>query len=327
MIIKRNGYMMNKNNKKIAGKDKSPFMQRGITVFLGTMISCALWGSAFPGVKTGMRLLSIGPDDTANQLLFAGIRFFMAGIMIIAVDCIIRRKLLIPDKRQAVKILILSLFQTVGQYTFYYIGIAHTSGVNTSIVDSTSYFFAILSSTLLFRMEKMTWKKIFGCLLGFSGVILVNMSGLSLHFNMTFSGEGMILLSSMSYAFSSSFTKIFSKDDDPVLLSGYQFITGSLILIAASKTAGARIQNVSVPAAVLWVYLAFISAAAFSIWSVLLKYNDVSRVSIYGFMNPIFGVLMSAAFLGETEGLGLNYIAALIIISVGITLVNRTGSK
>lgn len=303
--------------------NKRQFFEKGIVVFFGAMICCALWGSAFPFVKTGMRLMRLDSSDTAGLILFAGERFTLAGIFIVILGSIYSKKFLYPQIRELKDVGILSLFQSVGQYTLYYIGIAHTSGVNTSIVDSLSYFLSIIGACLLFRLEKMTGKKVLGCLLGFLGVILVNVNGNGYDFHMTFWGEGMVFLSAISYSFSSVFAKIYSKKHNPIMLSGYQFIVGGLVMLFGALIAGAKFRPFSPTAFVVLIYLAFVSTFAYSLWTILLKYNDVSKVSIYGFMNPVFGVLLSAVILGEAEGLGWNYMVALVIISVGITFVNR----
>ena len=72
------------------------------------------------------------------------------------------------------------------------------------------------------------------------------------------------------------------------------------------------------------MYLSFISACAYSIWSLLLKYNPVSKIAVFGFMTPVCGVLLSAVLLGETEqAFRLEAAAALVLISAGIFIVNR----
>lgn len=306
------------NNEK-----RAKFLQKDSTVFFGAMICCALWGSAFPCVKLGMSMLHISSQQTADQLLFAGERFFLAGFLVIVLGSIARRRVLVPHGVQHAKIWKLCIFQTILQYAFYYVGIAHTSGVNTSIVDSLAYFLSILTACVIFRMEKLTTKKVLGCLLGFAGVVIVNLTGKGLSLNMTFIGEGMILLSAVAYSFSSVFAKRYSQGDDPVLISGYQFMAGSLVLMAIGLLAGGHFRAFTPVSFALYVYLAFISTAAYTLWTILLKYNDVSKVSIYGFMNPVFGVILSALILGEHQGLGIKYLAALVLISVGIALVNR----
>ena len=49
-----------------------------------SVVCCLLWGSAFPCIKLGYQLFSISASDTGSKLLFAGVRFFLAGTMIVA---------------------------------------------------------------------------------------------------------------------------------------------------------------------------------------------------------------------------------------------------
>lgn len=54
-----------------------------------------------------------------------------------------------------------------------------------------------------------------------------------------------------------------------------------------------------------------------------MKYNPVSKVSVFGFMNPVFGVILSAILLKE-EAQGVTSIIALVLVSTGIYIVNKT---
>ena len=75
-------------------------------------------------------------------------------------------------------------------------------------------------------------------------------------------------------------------------------------------------------------YLAFISAVAYTLWGILLKYNPISKVAVYGFMHPVFGVILSAVLLpGETEELGMKSIVALILVCAGIYVVTYVSPK
>ena len=76
----------------------------------------------------------------------------------------------------------------------------------------------------------------------------------------------------------------------------------------------------------LLLYLALLSAAAFTLWSVLLKYNRVSQVTIYNFSVPLFGSVLSAWFLGESMW-AWHYLVALALVCVGIWLVTRESAK
>ena len=99
----------------------------------------------------GYRLFGIPGDDVSSQMLFAGVRFIIAGAMVIIGMSAARKKPLIPRKRDVRPILLLALFQTVLQYVFFYRGLSQASGVTSSIVTASSNFIAILLSCQLFR--------------------------------------------------------------------------------------------------------------------------------------------------------------------------------
>lgn len=282
---------------------------------------CLLWGSAFPCIKIGYRLFQIESGETASQILFAGIRFALAGLMVIITFSLIQRKFIRPSR--PARIATLSLFQTILQYVPFYIGLAHTTGVKSSIITGSAVFITILISCLVFGQEKLTAKKMFGTLLGFVGIIIVNTSGKGMDFNVSFLGEGMILISAVSSAFSAAYIKKFSKDTDVVMLSGYQFFCGGVVMAALGYLMGGRLQSISYSAWILILYMGFISAAAYTIWSILLKHNNVSKVSVYKFMNPIFGVLLSYILLREDSQMGWQTLIALLLVCAGIYVVNR----
>ena len=293
-------------------------------VFLLAMLCCFLWGSATPAIKIGYETFGIASSDTVSIILFAGIRFFLAGILVIIVQSLMAGKFIKPEKGSFPFILKLSLAQTIVQYFCFYVGLAHTSGVTGTILSGASGFFSILMASLLFRYEKLTLPKVIGCIMGFSGLIIMNVSfdgGTSFHFS--FWGEGLVLLSTLSLALSGILAKKYSARFSVVMLSGYQFIVGGLVMIIVGLALGGRIALVPQASAyVLLLYMAFISAVAYSVWGILMKNNPVSRVSIFNFMTPLFGVLLSAIFLGELDqALQWNKLAALVLVSAGIYVV------
>ena len=159
------------------GMKKEAFFSKTIVVWIGAMICCALWGSAFPCIKLGYAWMNIDASDTASQILYAGCRFTLAGILTILLGSVLNKGLLVPKKQAIPKIVWLSLLQTVIQYLFFYIGLAHTSGVKASIIEGVNVFVAILVAGLIFKQEKVTARKMVGCLVGFAGVVLVNLIG------------------------------------------------------------------------------------------------------------------------------------------------------
>ncbi len=299
------------------------YLQKTWVVCALALVCTFLWGSAFPCIKLGYAWFGVKAGDTWTQILFAGSRFALAGVLTVLLGSLSGGTMLVPDRSALPSILKLSVFQTILQYIFFYIGLAHNSGVKSSIINGSSTFFVILVASLIFRQERLDLKKIAGCVIGFAGVILVSMNGQKIDRNLSLMGDGSLFLSALSYAFSSCLMKKYSKKDNPVMLSGYQFIFGGIVMIVLGLAMGGRITHASPRAVLMLCYLACISAVAYSLWSILLKYNPVSKVAIFGFANPVFGVLLSAWWLGEgTSELGWNALAALILVCIGICIVN-----
>lgn len=205
---------------------KERVLKKTWVVCLLAMICCLLWGSAFPCVKVGYRLFGIGGVDTAAQILFAGIRFTLAGVLVIVIGSLMSGKFLRPDRAALPKIGKVCLLQTVVQYIFFYVGLAHTTGVRGAIVEA---------------------------------------SNVDMRFNLF--GDGFVFISAFAYALSSVLIKRYSESENPV-----------------------------------------------------------SKVTVFGFSNPVFGVLLSALVLGEGSAFGWRGAIALVLVSVGIFVVNFNGN-
>lgn len=289
-------------------------------VALCALLCCALWGSATPFIKTGYELL-LPTQNTPSIILFAGIRFTLAGILTVLIYSIARKKVLYPKKRNLSKVATVAAFQTVIQYIFFYVGLANTSGVKGTVITGANAFCTILIASLIFRIEKLSLKKIIACILGFAGIVVINLNGLDL--NMNFTGDCFVFFSSVSYAFSSVMIKLFSKDEDPVVISGYQFIMGGIFMIIVGLILGGNIVISSVSGAGVLFYLSCLSAIAYALWGVLLKHNPVSKVSIFSFTTPVFGAILSKLMLTESANVStLNLVITLLLVSSGIIILN-----
>lgn len=307
---------------------KKEWMQKTGVVWLLALICCLLWGSAFPCIKIGYRLFEIASADSASQILFAGVRFFMAGVLAILMGSIMQKEILIPKKKEWPLVFKLSIFQTILQYVFFYIGLAHTTGVKSSIIEGANVFIAILVASLIFRQEELTSRKMIGCLIGFAGVVLINLNGSGLDMGFQWNGELFILFSTVAYALSSVFIKKYSAIANPVMLSGWQFCVGGIVMAIIGKCMGGHLEFHGVVSGALLFYMAVISSVAYTLWAILLKYNPVSRVTVFGFMNPVFGVILSALLLNENgQAFSRRGLTALVLVCIGIYIVNRNPSS
>lgn len=303
---------------------KKSILENPKMVLPSAMLCCLLWGSAFPLVKIGFSWLNISSEDIPTEILYAGLRFTLAGVIAIIITSLIGGKFLRPTLKSLPKVFSLSMFQTILQYLFFYIGLSNTSGVKASVIEAMNVFVALIVSCLIFRMEKFTAAKIIGSVIGFAGVVIINVSKGDLAGGLTLKGEGFILISTVAYAFSSVLMKHWSNAENPMIMSAWQFLLGGIVMSILGFALGGRINGFDLRSVLLLIYLASLSAIAYSLWASLLKYYPVSRIAVYGFMNPVFGFILSAFLLGESEAFGLKSIAALVLVCLGIYIVNYT---
>lgn len=283
------------------------------------LLCCALWGSAFPCVKLGYEWLHI--TGTGSQILFAGYRFFLAGILTFFIGCMLEKRILRMRRESVPYIIRQGVLQTGLQYLFFYIGMANTTGTKGSVINASNAFVSIIVAHFFFQTEKMTWKKAVGCAIGFAGVVLINMEPGAWGSGFSMSGEGMIVICSIIYGTTTVLTKTIAHRESAMTITTYQLLFGSVILIAAGLVTGGHIDGFTTKSIVLLIYMALISTVAFSVWTILLCYNPVAKVSIFGFSIPVFGVFLSAVILGEKVVSARN-LAALILVSAGILIVN-----
>jgi Permeases of the drug/metabolite transporter (DMT) superfamily len=288
------------------------------------ILCCLLWGSAFPCIKIGYEWFQI--EDTGSQILFAGYRFFLAGILTFFLGSVLERKILIMKTKSVPAVFAQGVLQTTIQYFCFYIGMSHVTGAKGSIINASNAFVSILAAQIVFKNEKMVGKKWLGCLFGILGVVAVNFTRGAWGDGFTLQGEGMMVICAFAYGISSITLKMLSKRESAFTITAYQLLFGGALLFLIGKGLGGRVEGFTISSTLLLFYMAFISTIAFSLWATLLKYNPVGKVAVYTFSIPIFGVMLSGLFLGETI-LSWRNLIALLLVSAGIILINKSDKK
>nr|WP_301291551.1 DMT family transporter [Paenibacillus xylanexedens] len=288
-------------------------------------LCCLLWGSAYPSIKLGYIAFNILPEDIASKYVFAGYRFTLAGMLLLLLSRIVRKQKLQLTKPQWTGLIMLGILQTGLQYMFFYVGVANTTGVKGSIMNATTTFFSVVLAHFIYKNDKLSRNKIVGCLLGFVGVIIVNFHTDLLAFSFSFTGEGFVIIAALVFSVTALYAKRLTATIDVLIITGVSLFVGGLVLTLLGLSLGGRVTHFTLESTSNLIYLALLSSVAFCLWNMLLKYNKVGRVSVYNFLIPVFGALLSALFLGETI-LELKNLAALLFVSVGIYLVNRVRS-
>ncbi|WP_305072397.1 DMT family transporter [Propionivibrio sp.] len=300
---------------------QSFFSDRRVVVLLASFC-CFLWGSAYPAIKNGYAMFGIAANDVPSKMVFAGYRFAFAGLLLLIFALATRRNIFVMNARNLFSTSVLGLTQTSLQYTFFYIGLAYTTGVKSSIMNATGTFFSVLLAHFIYHNDRLTLNKVVGCLIGFAGVMVVNFRPDLLDFNFTLLGEGFVVIAAFILSAATIYGKKLSQTMDSVVLTGYQLSIGGVALIVLGYATGGTLTGFTLQSTALMGYMVLLSSAAFSLWTVLLKYNRVGLVTVFNFLIPVFGAVLSAIFLGESI-LEWKNVAALLLVCGGIWLVTR----
>ncbi len=283
------------------------------------IIVTMFWGSGAPTIKLGYTYFQLQSDDVFSILLFAGLRFFGAGWITLAISRLLTGKRPRFYIKMIKPTIVMALIQTVLQYFFFYLGLTVVSGAAGVLISSTGTFFAVIIAILI-GMEAMTGRKFAGIVSGLVGVIIFNFSP-DLELIFRWNGELFILLTAICYALHNVLVKHYSKEHEPVALTGFQFILGGAVLCLIGIAGGGSLIWPGFAKSLILLYLMFQVAVAYALWSLLLKRHDTSKVVIFNALTPIFGAVFSWLILGE-DIWRWNTLAALLLVVLGISLIN-----
>lgn len=281
---------------------------------------CILWGSAYPVIKVCYLQMRI--TTPFEMILFAGLRFTAAGMMVMLFTRFVLKIKILPCKEEWPMIVILALIQTFAAYLLSYLGANNTTAAKASIMSAAELFLTTGIAHFFFYDDRLNLRKILGLVFGFAGIVVANLSGLkNISWVFSFNGEGFILLCSICISASFVYVKKKSGQMNLLRINGWQLLLGGLLLSAAG-TAGST-KGLSFTWESVWLlgYLAILSAAAFSIWFLLLKYNHASEVTIYKAIMPVVGVALSVILLSG-EQLTWFALAGLLLVVAGIMITN-----
>lgn len=282
------------------------------------IIACLLWSTAFVGVKVGLQYC--GP------LAFAGSRFVLSGLLLVPLWWRGRPRVTVV-RDNAGLILKVAFFQTFALYGLFYFGMTLVSGALAAMVIGASPLVSSVLAHYCMPGDRMTPIKSAGLFLGLIGVAILSLSrqpwassaGLS-----ELSGIGVLLLANVAGAMGNIVVSRHKSELEPVFLNSAQIFIGGLSLL------GLSLPFEDFPAlyapwpfwlSLLW--LAFLSAAAFSIWFKLLRRPSVkvSELNLWKFLIPVCGALFSWMLLPE-ETPSAWPLAGMGCISVAIIVFN-----
>ena len=280
-----------------------------------------LWGCAFPFIKMGYRLFEIDPSNTASIFCFAGVRFMLGSLLVLLGSTLLQSRMpTFPKGKVFAECCVLGLWQTTTQYAFYYIAVAMLTGAFGGILNSTQSFLGVIFAHFIYgNADRMTPAKTLGCAVGFAGVLIGTLGN---HGGGSAKGMAFMLIASAIFALAGPWNKAVTQHADSFSVCVLNLGVGGLALAVMGFAMGGGLHPESAAGIPVLLFLAFISGAGYVIWALLMKNNPVSRIAVFGLIIPVMNVLLSALLNGEPL-FEWNYLAALLLVCIGIYLVNR----
>ena len=301
------------NDKKV-----SIFQRRGWVVFFALTAAVA-WGWAYPLIKLGFNEFGIAQDMTAGKMLFAGVRFTLSGLIVLAIALSKRVSLRVNGAAGWGYLAAYALLNTTIHYACFYIGLSHSEGARAAILNSLGVFTLVLLACAFFKSDKLTPTKIIGCVIGFIGILVLNIGGGAGN-GFSFMGDGMIMLNALCSAFAGLMTRGLGRHANVFAATGYSLAIGGVLLMLPGLLLGGTLPNVTATGLGILFLLISISTLGFALYNKLLSCNPVGKVAIFNSLIPVVGAVTSCLCLGEP--FYWKYAIAALLAMTGIYIIN-----
>lgn len=281
---------------------------------MALLVLILVWGASWPIYKLAL--------PYTPPLLFAGMRATIGGLLLGIL--LWKRRDLINLRKNWRLYCISALFNTILFFGIQTIGLNYLPGGLFSVLV---YFQPVLLGLFAWFWlgEIMTPIKITGLLLGFIGIFIVSLDGLTYHVSII--GVVLGLITAVCWAFGVIYVKRVSNQVDAFWMVSLQCIIGGLVLLGT----GTIFESWT---AIQWnsTYLFGLSYGgifgiplAYIIYYKLINEGEASKVGSFTFLVPIIAVFIGVAFLDEPITHLL--IIGLVLVGISIFLVNYRSKK
>jgi drug/metabolite transporter (DMT)-like permease len=305
---------------------KTGIFQRPIWAAIFAFTAAFLWGWAYPLIKLGFVEFNITTEMTGSKMLFAGIRFFISGIIILSVAHIANRSFKLKERAKAnilwscLFLLAFTLLNTTLHYACFYIGLSHSQGSRAAILNSLSVFVLVILACTFFKSDKLTLRKVVGCTIGFAGILSLNLGGGDSG-AFTLLGDGMIILNALCGACAGLMTRGVGQRVDVFVGTGLSLGIGGALLVIPGLLMGGTLPHITFLGLLYLLMLIGISTIGFTLYNKLLTCNPVGKIAIWNSLIPVVGAVTSCLCLYEP--FEWKYAAAATLTTAGIYIINK----
>lgn len=291
------------------------------TTFLA-IVAAWLWSTAFAGVKIGL--------EYHTPLQFAGVRFFISGVCLAIF--LGRYNQLFHEVRTHWKFIIwVSVIQVFMQYALFYSGLNLVPGALGAMVIGSSPLFVAIVAHFAFHNDKMTPMKTLSILIGVTGIAIITLgrSQVEMKGELEWLGVLLLLTNNLIAGYANVLVSKSPSSISPLTISSSTLIIGGLMLFVVSvPVEGITTGPFPVEYFIALAWLSFLSAAAISIWFVLLKRPGVkvSILNVWKFLIPVSGAIISWLIL-EDEHPDLISIIGMMVIALSLITLSISNRR
>lgn len=271
-----------------------------------------MWATSFPLIKVGL--------DYAPPVTFSAVRYLIAALFMTLV--LTYRKGLAEMMKEYLEdwktLTLLGLVGIALPNALLNIGLQFTTASLSSIIQASGPVWTVIVAVPLLK-ESLGVDKIAGMVIAMAAtVLLVTEGGIDIN-NSTFLGNVLILGTAICYAFSGVITKVALRKHHPIETTGWSLITGSLILLALAPVDWGEGVALNSDFLIILVFLGlFPGALAFLLYNYVLVKSEVSTLSLFLYLIPVFATIISIVFLGESITVMTVILGSMIIFGVAV---------
>jgi drug/metabolite transporter (DMT)-like permease len=286
---------------------------------LGLMVLlCALWGLQQVAIKLAAR-------DVA-PLMQVALRSGLSAALVVGWSALRRQRLDLDGPTRWPGLLAGALFAL--EFLFIAEGLRRTTASHMAVFLYTAPVFTALGLHLTLRAERLSPLQWMGIGLAFGGIAVAFGGGSPAGRSgaPTLLGDVFGVLAGAAWGATTVVVRRSALSEAPAAATLlYQLLVGFVLLLAAAALTGQAGRVTLTPVA--WASLLYqgvvVSFASYLTWFWLLRRYLASRLSVFSFMTPLFGVTFGVVLLGDalTPAFG----AGAVLVLLGITLVSRPG--
>ncbi len=299
------------------------------------ILTNVIWGTPFKLIKVmntelGIDRTLLGDQYIGQVLSVISIRFVLAGLMTLIFAMCIGQNILKVTKKQWGDVVLMGLVSTTAAYFFFNIGNVNISStINSTILAQSTIFFAVILAHFAYKNDKLTTKKSVALIIGFAGLTISQIKGgasLTDLFSFSFTGEGFMLIYGLLAALATMLAKKLGSTLNSFVMTGWNLVIGGAALLVIGLFMGGDLSLITwTPLGItLLIILAAASAIPFSLWYWCAQYANLSELSVYKFIMPISGSILSV-ILGEKFTAPL--LVGLALVCLSIIMMNYSPAK